>query len=129
MRPAGCGVVSEGQLEFHSFGKYEVLEEIGQGAMGVVYRAHDPVLDREVAIKTISASLGKDDELRKRIDIDRCAQQLCNFLRASVELMQVMARACGHTHLGQFCADDLTTWKKDMAELSGVAYAGVSSLG
>ena len=31
------------------------------------------------------------------------------FLRASVELMQVMARACGHTHLNQFNADDLTT--------------------
>ena len=52
--------------EFKEFGKYQIISEIGQGAMGVVYKAHDPVLDRHVAIKTISASLGTDDELRKR---------------------------------------------------------------
>ena len=64
-------------------------------------------------------------ELRKRIDIDHSAQQLCNFLNASVELMQVMARACGHEHLNWFSRDDLTTWKRDMALLSGVKYGGV----
>ncbi|NGP53891.1 glutamate synthase-related protein [Thioalkalivibrio sp. XN8] len=64
-------------------------------------------------------------ELRKRIDVDRSAQQLCNFFTASVELMQVMARACGHDHLNQFDRDDLTTWQRDMALLSGVRFAGV----
>jgi hypothetical protein len=39
--------------------------------------------------------------------------------------MQVMARACGHTHLNQFNADDLTTWKKEMVDLTGVQFAGV----
>jgi len=34
-------------------GRYEILEEIGQGGMGVVYRGHDPLNDRPVAIKTI----------------------------------------------------------------------------
>ena len=64
-------------------------------------------------------------ELRKRIDVDRSARQLGNFLSASVQLMQVMARACGHDHLNQFERDDLATWKRDMALLSGVRFAGV----
>ncbi|MGN0936963.1 FMN-binding glutamate synthase family protein [Acinetobacter amyesii] len=54
----------------------------------------------------------QQDHLRRRLEIDKSAQQLANFLNASVELMQVMARACGHHHLNQFCKDDLTTWKK-----------------
>jgi len=38
-------------------GRYRIVEEIGRGAMGAVFRAHDPQLDREVAVKVISASL------------------------------------------------------------------------
>lgn len=38
-------------------GRYEIVREIGRGAMGVVYAARDPVLDRTVAIKTVSMSL------------------------------------------------------------------------
>ena len=45
-------------------GKYKILEKIGEGAMGEVYRAHDPILNRFVAVKTISAELGADDTLR-----------------------------------------------------------------
>ena len=65
-------------------------------------------------------------ELRQRLKIEQGAQQLDNFFRASTELMQVMARACGHNHLNQFCIDDLTTWDRGMAHLSGIAYGGVS---
>jgi len=39
--------------------------------------------------------------------------------------MQVLARACGHRHLSQFSPEDLTTFKRDMADLSGVRFAGV----
>lgn len=63
--------------------------------------------------------------LVSRLVVEKSAEQLKNFFEASTELMQVMARACGHTHLSQFNSNDLTTWKKDMAELSGVAYGGV----
>jgi serine/threonine-protein kinase len=35
-------------------GRYEILDEIGQGAMGTVYRARDPLIERTVAIKTVS---------------------------------------------------------------------------
>jgi glutamate synthase domain-containing protein 2/nitrite reductase/ring-hydroxylating ferredoxin subunit len=64
--------------------------------------------------------------LRQRLKIEKGAQQLDNFFRSSTELMQVMARACGHDHLNKFCIDDLTTWNRDMAHLTGIAYGGVS---
>ena len=63
--------------------------------------------------------------LVSRLVVEKSARQLTNFFTASVELMQVMARACGHDHLSKFNADDLTTWKKDVADLSGVAYGGL----
>jgi methylamine---glutamate N-methyltransferase subunit C len=63
-------------------------------------------------------------DLRKRIDIEKSSRQLHNFFNASVELMQVMARACGHDHLNKFNKNDLATWKRDMAFLSGVKYSG-----
>jgi len=37
-------------------GRYEILDEIGQGAMGTVYQARDPLIERTVAIKTVSIS-------------------------------------------------------------------------
>jgi len=64
--------------------------------------------------------------LRRRLKIEKGAEQLNNFFRASTELMQVMARACGHRHLREFSSDDLTTWKREMAHLTGVQYGGVS---
>jgi glutamate synthase domain-containing protein 2 len=64
--------------------------------------------------------------LRQRLKIAKGAQQLNNFFRASTELIQVLARACGHDHLNQLSPDDLTTWKREMAHLTGIAYGGVS---
>jgi len=63
-------------------------------------------------------------ELRKRLDIDAAAERLATFLGASVDLMKVMARACGHSSLSSFTPADLTSWKRDMAELAGVQFAG-----
>ena len=64
-------------------------------------------------------------DLRARLVVEQSARQLANFLSASAGLMQVMARACGHSHLNQFSPDDLTTWDREMARLTGIAYAGV----
>ncbi len=67
-------------------------------------------------------------DLRQRLHVDKSAKQLKNFFEASVALMQVMARACGHDALSKFNANDLATWHRDMALLSGVKYAGVLDL-
>lgn len=66
-------------------------------------------------------------DLRQRLNVDKSASQLANFFNASVELMQVMARACGHHELNQFNHKDLATWHRDMARLSGVRFAGVET--
>ena len=57
--------------------------------------------------------------------MDEAAERLDRFLRASVDLMAVLARACGHDHLRDFSLDDLTTFDQDLAQLAGVPYGGV----
>lgn len=63
-------------------------------------------------------------ELRQRLDIAVAAKKLTTFFESSVELMQAMARACGHDHLNQFEKSDLASWHESIANLSGVAYSG-----
>jgi glutamate synthase domain-containing protein 2 len=70
----------------------------------------------------------QDPALRRLIQVESAAQGLGRFFEAVVDLMSVMARACGHDHLNQFCVDDLTTWKREMAYLSGVRYGGAVPL-
>jgi glutamate synthase domain-containing protein 2/CDGSH-type Zn-finger protein len=64
-------------------------------------------------------------DLRQKLNVDKSAHQLHNFFMASTELMQVMARACGHEHLQQFNKQDLATFDRDMSLLSGVKYSGL----
>lgn len=71
----------------------------------------------------------QNEKLRARLPVDEAAERLARFLGASVALMQVLARACGHTRLADFHAADLTTWKREVAYLTGVKYAGVVPLG
>jgi hypothetical protein len=57
-------------------GKYLVRERIGRGGMGMIFKAHDPVLDRPVALKVISTDVEVTDELRARFfrEAQACAR-------------------------------------------------------
>jgi glutamate synthase domain-containing protein 2 len=68
------------------------------------------------------------EHLRARLQIDASATRLANFFESTVELMKVLARACGHASLDAFTIDDLTTYDRDLAYLTGVPYAGVVPL-
>src|ERR1700741_1292784 len=49
-----------------AFGRYRLIEGSGRGGMGTVYRAHDTVIDREVAIKVLPAELASEPGYRER---------------------------------------------------------------
>lgn len=67
----------------------------------------------------------QDPKLRARLDVERGAERLARYFGASVDLMRVLARACGHDRLSDFSERDVTTWKREMADLSGIQFAGV----
>lgn len=65
-------------------------------------------------------------DLRSRLIVEESAERLTRFFESSVHLMQTLARALGHHDLADFNLNDLTTYDREMAHLSGVAYGGVS---
>jgi glutamate synthase domain-containing protein 2 len=90
------------------------MQAIGCIAMRACHTNHCPV-----GIAT------QKESLTQRLQVDVSAQRLSNFLLASTHLMQTLARACGHVSLADFSRDDLSTFKREMTELSGVSFAGV----
>jgi glutamate synthase domain-containing protein 2 len=66
------------------------------------------------------------EDLRSRLMVAASAKQLAQFFESSIDLMKLLTRACGHTNLNQLELRDLTTWKREMSDLSGVHFAGDS---
>jgi len=55
-----------GDPTIRQVGRYEIRERLGRGGMATVFKAHDPQIGRDVAIKFLHASLCEDDEYRSR---------------------------------------------------------------
>lgn len=65
-------------------------------------------------------------QLRSRLEIEKSAMQLNNFFYSVTELMKVIARACGYSHVNQFNPNDLSTFNYEMHKLTGIQFAGVN---
>lgn len=77
-----------------AIGKYRIIELVGEGAMGVVYRAQDSVLDRAVAIKVMNDSIARQDDLRKRFLHE--AQAAGSLQHPNVVCIYDLGEADGH---------------------------------
>ncbi len=87
-------------------GKYEIVERLGSGGQSIVYKGHDPLLDRYVAIKQVAPQLAAEDKFTKRFrDVARQLASLgCEQVVTLYELMEedgglfvVMEFVEGHT--------------------------------
>ncbi|MBC6426250.1 MAG: glutamate synthase, partial [Ekhidna sp.] len=65
------------------------------------------------------------ENLRARLIIEKSAERLSNFFRASSDLMKVISRALGHKALVDMSMEDLSTFDYEMYKLTGIKYAGV----
>ena len=79
------------------FGPYEISAEIGAGGMGVVYRATDTTLDREVAIKVLPESMASDAERISRFD--REAKMLASLNHPNIAQIYGLERSDDTTAL------------------------------
>jgi serine/threonine-protein kinase len=80
-----------------SLGRYDILGKLGEGAMGVVYRARDKTLGRVVALKMLSADLGADDELHKRFR--REAQAIGHLNHPNIVTVYDLEESEGHLYM------------------------------
>src|SRR4029079_11542653 len=75
-RPTGAGPIG-GPVPGQTWARYVVLEELGAGGMGAVWAAHDPELDRKVALKVLH------DELLGRAGQERLRREARAMARVS----------------------------------------------
>ena len=107
---------------------YRLIEKIGSGGMGVVYRALDAHLNREVAIKVLSPGTITDESARKHLRKEALAlsnacsprkneglrRQISGVLAGFAALLQFFSRVYTHLHVGQ------DVWQADIQGLQQI---------
>jgi two-component system LytT family response regulator len=96
---------------------YKVLEEIGRGGMGVVYRALDTSLGREVALKVLETTTGRDAEQERRLQQE--ARAAASLAHPAVSVVYEIDEAEGAT----FIAMELVRGRPLAALLAGTPLA------
>ncbi|MEM9460808.1 MAG: tetratricopeptide repeat protein [Myxococcota bacterium] len=94
-----------------SIGRYAVLESLGRGGMGAVYKAYDPQLDRAVAIKVLHAEVDQEHTARLR----REAQALAKLSHPNVVQVYEVGEADGQTFIAMELVrgQTLRTWMEE----------------
>jgi eukaryotic-like serine/threonine-protein kinase len=59
-------------------GPYEIIAQLGAGSMGVVYRARDTRLGRDVAVKVMGAAIAQDTDRARRFEVEARAAGVLN---------------------------------------------------
>ena len=77
-----------------TLGHYRIVEKIGEGGMGVVYRAHDERLDRDVAIKVLAERLADDSQRLSRLE--REAKLFAYLSHQNVAILHGLEEQEGH---------------------------------
>ena len=65
------------------------------------------------------------EDLRARLLVEESAKRLERYFTSTIDLMRILARACGHDHLQRFTPEDLCSWKRETAVPAGIRFAGV----
>src|SRR5581483_5786054 len=80
-----------------SIGRYEIVDKLGEGAMGVVYRARDRTIGRVVALKMLSAELAGEDELHRRFR--REVEAIGRLNHPNIVTVYDMGESDGHLYM------------------------------
>jgi hypothetical protein len=95
----------------HQIARYVLAERIGSGGMGVVYRARDPRLDRDVALKLVNATV---DVEAAQVRLEREAQAMAKLQHGNVVAVHDIGTHDGQLFIAmELCASSLGAWLKE----------------
>jgi two-component system LytT family response regulator len=89
--------VVEKMMIGRTLGRYRITEEIGRGGMGVVYRAHDAGLGRDVALKVLAPGPGEDPDLQRRLKQE--AQAAASLAHPAICVIHEIDESQGATYI------------------------------